>query len=200
LIDWGLVAAGNNWKRKINEQAASSQDLGTNAYAWLRRDHPETDVTVTHSFRPIADLARLSHEASFGLVVMTSPKPWQVSARCTNGAGIRLRSGVSPDAYYPSRAPYDALASFVDELHVPYLDLSDALITERAETNYLRYAPRWSATGHDRVAETLSRFLAAQVPGPWNGRYRQQEDQQIGRDPTRGTVRWVNGVQDDFRR
>ena len=116
LIDWGLVAAGNNWKQQINEQAATSRDLGTNAYAWLRREHPENDVTVTHSFRPIADLAQLSREASFKLAIVTSPKPWQVSARCTNGAGVRLRSGVSADAYYPNRAPFEVLAAFVGEL------------------------------------------------------------------------------------
>ena len=197
LIDWGLVAAGNKWKQQINEQAASSRDLGMNAYAWLRREHPETDVTVTHSFRPIGDLAKISQGASFQLSVVTSPKPWQVSARCTNGAGVRLKSGVSAEAYYPNRAPFDALAAFADEARLPYADLSEALINhDGAETNYLRYAPRWSPTGHSRVAEYLARFLSVRIPGPWNGRYPQQDDRPISQDRApRNEIQWAGGTQ-----
>ncbi len=196
LIDWGLVAAGNKWKQQISEQAASSRDLGTNAYAWLRNEHPESDVSVKHAFRPIADLAQLSHSASFQLAVVTSPKPWQVSARCTNGRGIRVKSGVSADAYYSNRAPFETLAAFAGELNMPYADLSEALINgDRAEANYLRYAPRWSSTGHRRVAEYLAGFLIEQIPGPWSGRYPQQGDQQIGQDHApRNEIQWASGT------
>lgn len=197
LIDWALVAAGNQWKQQIQEQAASSRDLGTNAYAWLRQDHPEADVTVTQSFRPIADVARLAQHAHFQLVVVTSPKPWQVSAKCTNGPGVRLKSGVSPDACYPHRAPFDALGTFASELNQPFVDLSAALMdSDRPESNYLRFAPRWSAAGHRRVGEFLASILIERIPGPWNSRYFQQGDQPISHgDAPRPAVQWASGTQ-----
>lgn len=196
LVDWGLVASGNQWQQQISEQTASSQEIGTNSYAWLRQDHPESDVAVTQSFRPIGDLARLS-QGSFQLVVLTSPKPWQVSARCSNGAGVRIKSGVAVEAYYPNRAPFEVLGAYSEDLRLPYLDLSAALMTDRPETNFLRHAPRWSATGHRRVAEYLAGFLIERISGPWNSRYFQQEapaaNRQTGR---RGDVQWASGVQE----
>lgn len=197
LVDLALVAAGNKWKQQISDRNATSRDVATNAYAWLRNEHPESDVAVTQSFRPIADLAHLAQGARFRLVVMTSPKPWQVSARCSCGAGVRVKSGVSPDAYYPNRAPFDALEQYVLDLHLPYLDLSGTLLdVDKPEANYLRHAPRWSATGHDRVAETLARFLLERVLKPRNSRYiPPQDDQEFGRRPQpRNEIQWASGV------
>lgn len=194
LVDWGLTAAGNEWKQQINQKAASSRDLGTNAYAWMRNERLEADVALVQSFRPIADLARLSN-GSFQLVVATSPKPWQVSARCANGAGTRLKAGVSNDAYYPSRAPFDALWAYTEDAKLPLLDLTGALANvERPETNYLKYAPRWSVAGHRRVAESLASMLIERIPGPWNSRYFQQDMPQADHDVVpQGDVRWTGG-------
>lgn len=190
LVDWGLVAAGDKWKQNIDDQAAASRDLGTNAYAWLRQDHPDSNIAVRQAFRPIADIANLARGSHFQVVVMTSPKPWQVSARCTSGAGVRLKSGVSADAFYPNRAPFEALKNFVGELQVPFADLSGPLTNcEIPESNYLRFAPRWSVAGHRCVAENLAGFLLSRVSGPWNSPYFQQNFA-----PT-GPVRQASGVQ-----
>jgi hypothetical protein len=195
LVDWGLVATGNQWKQQINQQAAISREAGTNAYAWLRDEHPESNVSVMQSFQPIGDVARLSQGTCFQMVVMTSPKPWQVSARCTSGQGIRMKAGVTSDACYPNRAPFEALEDFASELNVPYVDLSMPLMSgERPEANYLRYAPRWSPTGHRRVAEYLAGFLNERIPGPWNSRYFQQDDH-ISQEPAhRNEVQWASGT------
>lgn len=196
LVDWGLVAAGDQWQQQINKQAATSRDIGTNAYAWLRKENLDNDVAVSQSFRPIADVARLSQATGFQLAIVTSPKPWQVSARCTNAAGVRVRCGVSPDAVYPSHAPFNTLGRFADDLKIPYLDLSPALIeTDRPETNYLRYAPRWSAAGHHRVAEDLATFLIERISGPWNSRYFEHHEQPLSREqPPQSGVRWASGI------
>ena len=196
LVDWGLIAAGHQWKQQITENAAASRETGSNAYAWMRQEHPESDVKVTQSFRPIADVARLSQGTSFQLVVVTSPKPWQVSARCTNGSGVRVKAGVSVDAHYPNRAPFDALAAYAGELKLPYVDLSGALMTvEQAEANYLRYAPRWSPAGHRHVAEYLAGYLTERIPGPWNSRYFQQHEQPLGQDTApRNEIQWASGT------
>lgn len=195
LIDWGLVAAGDQWKQKIDGQAAKSRDLGTNAYAWLRDEHPESNLAVRQSFRPIVDIARLSEGTHIQLAVMTSPKPWQVSARCTSGAGVRLKSGVSADAFYPNQAPFIALQEFASGIKVPFVDLSGALRSSATpEANYLRYAPRWSPSGHRCVAENLAGFLLAQVPGPWNSPYFQQGPQARQEPAPPGSIRQASGV------
>lgn len=184
LVDWGMTAAGQEWKQQISVQAASSREAGTNMYAWLRDEHPEQDLAVTHAFEPIGEIARLAQGAGIPLIVLTSPKPWQVSARCSSGAGVRVRSGVSSDAYYPGRAPFEALARYVGEWNSRYLDLSEVMMNAPApEANYLRYAPRWSPTGHRSVAEFVARILVERVPGPWNSRYFQRTEQAMGQWP-----------------
>lgn len=197
LVDWMLVAAGDQWQQSIDDQAAASRDLGTNAYAWLRQENPEADVAVQQAFRPIADVARLAEGSHFQLAVVTSPKPWQVSARCTSGAGVRVKSGVSSDAHYPNRAPFLALQRFATDLRVPFADLSPPLLKADApETQYLRYAPRWSAAGHRCVAENLAGFLFSNVSGPWNSPYFQQERQQAFHDfAPRNPVRQAGAYQ-----
>ena len=184
LVDWGMTAAGKQWKQQIFQQAASSREIGTNMYAWLRSEHPENDITVTNAFQPISDVARMMQGTGFQLAILTSPKPWQVSARCSNGAGVRVKSGVSPDAYYPNRAPFDALANYVGEWQLPFIDLSEPLLDSNSpESNYLKYAPRWSVAGHEHVAEFVARFLVEKVPGPWNSRYFQRTEGPIGQSP-----------------
>jgi hypothetical protein len=196
LIDWGLMSVSRQWKQQLAEQTASTRDSTANPYAWLRDEHPEANVAVEQTFHPIAELARLSQSAHFQLAVVTSPKPWQVSARSSNGKGTRLASGVADEAYFPSRAPFDCLADFVTELRLQYADASMALMSGRgADANFLRYAPRWSSTGHRRVAEFLASFLDERIPGPWNSQYLPQGESPIGRgrhEPA--PVQWAAGL------
>ena len=196
LIDWGLTSASHQWKQQLAEQTASTRDTAANPYAWLREERPDANVAVQQSFHPIADLARLSHSAHFQLAVMTSPKPWQVSSRCSAGKGTRLASGVADDAYFPGRAPFDSLANYVTDLHLQYADASITLMSGRdADANFLRYAPRWSSAGHRQIAEFLASFLDERVSGPWNGRYLPQDESPISRAPHQtAPVQWASGL------
>ncbi|MEK6257150.1 MAG: hypothetical protein AABP62_00905 [Planctomycetota bacterium] len=195
LIDWGLTSASQQWKQKLAEQNASTRDTTANPYAWLREERPDANVSVQQSFHPVADLARLSYSAHFQLAVVTSPKPWQVSSRCSAGKGTRLASGVADDAYFPSRAPFDSLADYATNLGLQYADASMTLMSgHEADANFLRYAPRWSPTGHRRIAEFLASFLDERIPGPWNSGYLPQDEQPIGRAPRQSApVQWASG-------
>ena len=195
LIDWGLSATSQQWKRKLAEQSASTRDTAANPYAWLREERPDANVAVQQSFHPIADLARLSHSTRFHLAVVTSPKPWQVSARCSSGKGTRLASSVADEAFFPSRVPFDCLANYVTDLRLQYADASMTLMSGHdANANFLRYAPRWSPAGHRRVAEFLASFLDERIPGPWNNRYFPQGESPISRVPRPGPpVQWAGG-------
>ena len=195
LVDWGLTSASQQWKRQLAEQNASTRDTTANPYAWLREERPEAIVAVQQSFHPIADLARLSHSARFQLAVVTSPKPWQVSSRCSSGKGTRLASGVADEAHFRNRAPFDCLADYVTDQRLQYADASTVLMSGReADANFLRYAPRWSPAGHRRVAEFLASFLEERIPGPWNGRYFDQSESPIGRVPRPAPVQWTSGL------
>ena len=195
LIDWGLTATSRQWKIQLAEQTASTRDASANPYAWLRDERPAALAAVQQSFQPILELARLSDSGHFQLAVITSPKPWQVSARCSAGKGSRLASGVASDAYFPNRAPFDSLAEYVIGLRLQFADATTALTSGRdPEANFLRHAPRWSADGHRCVAEFLASFLNERVSGPWNSRYLPQSDAPISRVPRpRSTVQRVSG-------
>ena len=195
LVDWGLSCASRQWKQQLAEQSASTRDTAANPYAWLRGERLDANVAVQQSFQPIADLARLSHSARFQLAVVTSPKPWQVSARCSAGKGTRLASGVAEDACYPSRAPFESLAACVADLQLQFADASMTLMDGReAPANFLRYAPRWSPEGHRRMAEFLASFLNERVTGPWNSRYVPQGDPPISRIPRPASpIQWAGG-------
>ena len=109
-----------------------------------------------------------------------------------------MKAGVASQAYYPNRTPFQALASYTGRMKIPYADLSSPLTQGAApEVNYLRFAPRWSPEGHRHVAEFLARFLMEQIPGPWNSRYFQRNEPQIGRHPVpQPEVRWAGGIRD----
>ena len=186
LIDWGLTYFSTEWKQQIAQQKAVSRDVDTNPYAWLREEHPENNLAFRQSARPVADLAQLCRSSHLPFVLMTSPKPWQVSARCSRGAGVRLAAGVAQDACFSNHTPFDQLARFADRMNLPFADGSMVLVSGAdAETNFLKHAPRWSPTGHQKMADLAANCLVEKVDGPWNGPYLRDHEQPISRDVPR---------------
>ena len=197
LIDWGLTAASRQWKLQLAEEMASTRDTSANPYAWLREERLAVTPALQQAFQPIRELARLSDRGHFQLAIITSPKPWQVSARCSSGKCCRLSSGVANEAYFPNRAPFDALAEFVIGQRLQFADATTALTSGRdPEANFLRHAPRWSPEGHRRMAEFLASFLNERVSGPWNSRYLPSNKAPISRVPRpTAPVQWASGEQ-----
>jgi hypothetical protein len=195
LIDWGLSVASQQWKQKLAEQTAVTRDVTANPYAWLREERPASMAAMKQAFQPISDLAALSDSGQFQLAIVTSPKPWQVSPRCSAGKGCRMAAGVANDAYFPSRVPFDSLAQFVIGLRLQYADATVALTNDAdADANYLRRAPRWSPEGHRRMAEFLASFLSERVSGPWSSRYLPGSGSSFSRrSQPAAPVQWVNG-------
>ena len=162
LLDWGLSTASVEWKQQLDRQRAASRDVDTNPYAWLRDERPQQNVAFRQSVRPIADLAQLCKSSQIQFVVMTSPKPWQVSAKCSRGEGVRLAAGVAREACFTNREPFNVLARFAQN-KFPFIDGSSVMMSGSgpdAEANFLRHAPRWSPTGHRRMAGLVANFLA----------------------------------------
>lgn len=186
LIDWGLSYCSAEWKQQIAHHKAVSRDADTNPYAWLREERPENNLAFRQSARPVADLAQLCRSSQLPFVLMTSPKPWQVSPKCSRGTGVRLAAGVAQDAYFSNHTPFDQLARFADRMNLPFADGSLVLAPgDEAESNFLRHAPRWSPSGHQRMADLVVGCLIEKVEGPWNGPYLRDHEQPISRDVPR---------------
>ena len=195
LLDWGLSSIGSEWRQQIAQRKANSRDSDTNLYAWLREERPEKNLQFRNSVGPIVDLARLCQTANLPFVMMTSPKPWQVSEKCSRGEGVRLAAGVAQDACYTNRAPFDVLARFAERANIPFIDGSMVIAPGRdAESNFLKYAPRWSPTGHLRMADLVTKFLSENVQGPWNRAYSPTNEQPISPVvPVDRTIQWTSG-------
>jgi hypothetical protein len=200
LFDWVLSAAGDEWKQQLAQQKAVSRDVDANSYAWLREEHPQQNVAFRQSVRPIADLAQLCRLSSCQLVLFTSPKPWQVSAKCSRGEGVRLAEGVAREACFSSREPFRVLERFAQNpnVKIPFVDGSTVLAPgPEAEVNFLKYAPRWSPAGHRKMAERVASFLSETISGPWNSPYFQPDQAPpMSRAENReNAILWMSGQQ-----
>lgn len=197
LLDWGMNCMCTEWKQQVARQKAVSRDVDTNPYAWLRDEHPEENVAFRHALRPLLDFAKLCQSSHCQFVIMTSPKPWQVSAKCSRGEGVRLAAGVAREAYFSSRAPFNVLANFAADNNIPLIDGSAVIVAgQGGEQSFLRHAPRWSPPGHSRMSEYVTNFLIEKVPGAWNSPYFQQNDQPVTRTmPRDNPIQWTAGQQ-----
>lgn len=192
LLDRAMCGVSANWKKQVARQKAASRDSDTNPYAWLREERPEQNANFRHAVSPVVDFSNLCHSLNCDFVVVTSPKPWQVSAKCSRGEGVRLAAGVARDAVYTNRAPFKVLNDVLSRAGVPFVDGSIVMGTgKEGESHFLRHAPRWSATGHHQMAECVSSYLMRSIRGPWN-------DPSVDRDRavsgTRNSdIQWTGG-------
>lgn len=197
LFDRALCAVGTEWKHHMAQQRAVSRDLDTNPYAWLRDEHPEENVAFRNAVKPVVDLVKLCRSSNCQFVLMTSPKPWQVSVKCSRGKGVRIAAGVARDACYLNRAPFDILARFANRQNIPFIDGSPALAQGTdVEANFLNHAPRWSPVGHARMSELVATALVEKIPGVWSAPYQEQNLPSISNAVDRErTIQWTSGEQ-----
>ncbi len=195
LLDLGAKALSSEWRQQIAMQRAVSRDADMNPYAWLREERPGKNISFFNAVRPIESLAQVCDAGNITLVMMTSPKPWQVSENCSRGDGVRLAAGVSQNACYSNRAPFEVLARFADRANIPFIDGSIVLASgQDPESNFLQNAPRWSRKGHQRMAELVALTISENVQGPWNRSYSPQNEQPVGRDShDESPIQWTSG-------
>ena len=192
LLDFGLRSLSAEWKQQVAKEKAKSRDSDTNPYAWLRDERPELNANFRYAVSPVVDFANLCHSWHCSFVVMNSPKPWQVSSRCSRGEGVRTAAGVARDALYTNQAPLRVLNDVLTRAGVPFVDGAAVMGTgKEGENQFLRYAPRWSVAGHRRMADCVSSYLVQNVSGPWNSPY-SRRDQMTGN--SRNTdIQWTGG-------
>lgn len=195
LLDLTMGQLSVEWKQQLARQKATSREVDTNPYLWLRNEHPENDVSFDLAVRPIAALADLCRATHCSFALMTSPKPWQASAKCSRGPGVRLAAGVAREACYSNRAPFNVLAATAERDKIPFIDASSVLANgQDVEANYLKHAPRWSAQGHRLTAELVAQFLMENVSGAWNSPYFQSDEQPAAYQATEApAIQWIHG-------
>jgi hypothetical protein len=136
-------------------------------YLWLEDDAPDWSAYIDHALEPIEQLANLLAARGARLVVTVAPAPWQVSAKASNGPGVREAAGVGRKVRFRSEKPFATVARFCHDRRIPVLNLLGAFLAEAApEELYLTNAPQLSAQGHALFARELGRFLVEEwAPG-----------------------------------
>lgn len=137
-------------------------------FAWIRDQPPDWSVYIEQTLEPIVLLEELTRHFQCRLLVATAPLPWQVSAEASAGRGVREAAGVPPNAYFPSRRPFEILQVWCDQHHIPLVDTSLAFQrTEEPVRLYLKHAPRLSKLGHELYARELGQaVIQSTTPAP----------------------------------
>ena len=138
-------------------------------YGWLTGKPGQWHVYVSQSLSPIKHLEDLADSAYFRLVVASYPVPGQVSPQASDGPAVRAAAGVSPNAYYKSRAPFELLEKTLGQWDIPFCDTSTAFMqVENPERMFLKNAGQFSRLGHELYARELAAFLLRNISGVWS--------------------------------
>jgi len=133
-------------------------------YLWLEDQPPDWSIYVAQALSPLGHLDELVRANGAQLVVAACPAPWQISARASNGPGVREKAGVGADACLRSRRPFETLAAFCQSHHIPFCDVSSAFAAaEEGERLFLKNSPGLSSAGHALYARELAELLRSRV-------------------------------------
>lgn len=136
-------------------------------YVWLEDQPPDWSVHIQQALAPLAQLRELLAPLGTMLVVTACPAPWQVSEQASQGQGVREQAGVSRDAVYRSRQPFEMLAEFCRLQGIEFCDVSPAFQrAPQGERLYLTNAAAYSAEGHALHGRELAQFLGPRLTGP----------------------------------
>ncbi len=168
VVEWGTHTLWNNWSP--SEDGSSRIDINTRAggEAWLRDDPPNWDTYIRHALAPIVEMKAIAEGCNCRFMLTTMPRPWQASPRASSTTEARRPFGVGREDHYRSRRPFEILARFAEQEHIPFLDCSPSFTQYAApEALYLGKCPELSELGHQLYAYELSGAVMQLVPGIW---------------------------------
>ena len=138
-------------------------------YAWLADNPPDWELYTAQALSPIEQLRAACDATYVSFVVATYPAPWQVAPHASSGPGVRKQAGIADDAVFKNRAPFEAVARYLEKRAIPFCDASPAFTnTPHPEILYLNNAPEFSAEGHALYANELAAFLVRSISGVWS--------------------------------
>ena len=151
----------NFWRTKRPEKPTDDIDNPLAKYAWVMDDPPDWSEHIQRAFSSLADVHKAASLSSSRLLIVTSPAPWQVSARASSGDGVRESCGIADGAVFQNDLPFRLLADFVKQRGMVVCDSSRAFReAANAEQFFAKNAPRLSAAGHEFYSGIVARFLA----------------------------------------
>ena len=151
----------NFWRTKRPEKPTDDIDNPLAKYAWVMDDPPDWSEHIQRAFSSLADVHKAASLSSSRLLIVTSPAPWQVSARASSGDGVRESCGIADGAVFQNDLPFRLLADFVKQRGMVVCDSSRGFReAANAEQLFATNAPRLSAAGHEFYAGIVARFLA----------------------------------------
>lgn len=166
LPQWCKYRLGCVWAAQSMGEKPTTIDAPQSRYLWLEDQPPEWSVYIDQSLMPVVAMRDLVAGLGAQLLVVACPSPWQVSADASNGEGVREQAGVSRDAHFRSRRPFEIIAEFCRAHHLAYCDVSPAFQrAERPERLFLKHAAALSPEGHALYARQLAEFLARRSVG-----------------------------------
>jgi hypothetical protein len=168
VVEWGTHTLWDNWSP--TSDAGSRVDINTRAgsEAWLRDDPPNWDNYIRHALAPIVEMKSIAEGSNCRFMLTTTPRPWQASAKASPSTEARHPCGIGLEDHYGSRRPFEILARFAEQEHIPFLDCSLSFVQYAApEALYLVKSPELSDLGHQLYAYELAGAVMQLVPGVW---------------------------------
>ena len=151
----------NFWRTKRPEQPTDDIDNPLAKYAWVMDDPPDWSEHIQQAFSSLADVNKAASLSSSRLLIVTSPAPWQVSAKASSGRGVRESCGIANGAVFQNDLPFRLLADFAQKRGMVVCDSSRAFReAANSEQLFATNAQRLSAAGHEFYAGIVARFLA----------------------------------------
>jgi hypothetical protein len=135
-------------------------------YLWLEDQPPDWSIYIAQALSPLKHLDDLTRAGATRLIVAACPAPWQVSSQASSGEGVRDAAGISPDACFKSRRPFETIAEFCRTHEIPFCDVSGKFAQDGAPDRlYLNNAALFSPEGHALYGKELADFILRQLPG-----------------------------------
>jgi len=155
------------WARRSSPRTRSDLGDPLNRYRWLEDSPPDWSIPISQAIEALGDV-RHSLPPETPYVVITCPKPWQVSESACPSVRVRTAEGVKPRAVYTSPRPFETLSGFCREAKIPLVRCDDLFLRQaEPELLFLQNSAGLSEAGHALYAEQVAMFLLRNVAGPW---------------------------------
>lgn len=161
VLDWCQKGLGQFLEQRVD--ADERHEVSTrNAYAWLEDTPPDWSVHIRQALSPLGQLQDLAAAHSTALAIAVCPAPWQVTATA-GSAESRRRAGVSTNAVYSNRVPFEVIMAYAASRRIPCHNACDGFRrAERPERLFFHAVPALTAEGHELYARLLADWMTAQ--------------------------------------
>ena len=162
VVQQAQIQLAKLWDRQMpaSDEAVTSPHQ---RYRWTEDSPTDLDAEIESALAPLTSIRDQCAAMGAKLLVSTTPKPWQVSAKASHSPEARTANGIPKDACWTSTAPFKRLVAACKTAGIPYvIPLSAFLETPQPERLFLRKTPGLSALGHELYARSLANSISGE--------------------------------------